>query len=188
VIPLEVPPLRARPDDITLLLEDFVERYSTRRGRDKIVFSPEALEILFNHQWRGNVRELENLVQHMSILYSGKRIYPHHLPSKFTTHLKDEDIYSSGQIPYPASQSETDISAERAALFALTAPPTPSIDFQNGPINFNELINDFETELIIKALKFTSGNKKEASRMLCLKRTTLLEKIKKKEIDGRWEE
>lgn len=188
VIPLEVPPLRARPDDITLLLEDFVERYSTRRGRDKIVFSPEALEILFNHQWRGNVRELENLVQHMSILYSGKRIYPHHLPSKFTTHLKDEDIYSSAQIPYPASQSENDISAERAALFALTAPPTPSIDFQNGPINFNELINDFETELIIKALKFTSGNKKEASRMLCLKRTTLLEKIKKKEIDGRWEE
>ena len=188
VIPLEVPPLRARPDDITLLLEDFVERYSTRRGRDKIVFSPEALEILFNHQWRGNVRELENLVQHMSILYSGKRIYPHHLPSKFTTHLKEEDMYTSGQIPYPASQSENDISAERAALFALTAPPTPSIDFQNGPINFNELINDFETELIIKALKFTSGNKKEASRMLCLKRTTLLEKIKKKEIDGRWEE
>jgi len=50
------------------------------------------------------------------------------------------------------------------------------------------LINEFETELIIEAMKFTSGNKKEASRMLCLKRTTLLEKIKKKEIEGRWED
>ena len=61
-------------------------------------------------------------------------------------------------------------------------------ELPTGPINFNELINEFETDLIINALKFTSGNKKEASRMLCLKRTTLLEKIKKKEIDGRWEE
>jgi DNA-binding NtrC family response regulator len=187
VIPLEVPPLRTRAEDIPLLLETFIERYSIGRGREKIVFTPEALDILVNHQWRGNVRELENLVQHMSILYSGKRIYPHHLPSKITAHLELEQEQVSSQI-LPACRSENDISAERAALFALSAPPTPSIDFQNGPINFNELINEFETDLIIKALKFTSGNKKEASRMLCLKRTTLLEKIKKKEIDGRWEE
>ena len=71
---------------------------------------------------------------------------------------------------------------------AFSTPPTPQINFENGPIDFNELINKFETELIIEAMKFTSGNKKEASRMLCLKRTTLLEKIKKKEIEGRWEE
>lgn len=187
VIPLEVPPLRNRPEDIPLLLDDFIKRYTAQRGRDKIAFSNEALEILFNHQWRGNVRELENLVQHMAILYSGKRIYPHHLPSKFTPHLEqdeDEPLNSQSRI----SASKNDIRNERAALFALSAPPTPSVDFQNGPINFNELINEFETDLIIKALKFTSGNKKEASRMLCLKRTTLLEKIKKKEIDGRWED
>ena len=84
--------------------------------------------------------------------------------------------------------SENDISRERAALFAPSTPPVPSINFDNGPINFNELINEFEIELIIKAMQFTSGNKKEASRMLCLKRTTLLEKIKKKEIDGSWEQ
>lgn len=188
VIPLEVPPLRGRADDIPLLLDNFIERYSTRRGRDKIVFSPESLDLLIHHQWRGNVRELENLVQHMSILYSGKRIYPHHLPSKITAHLGSEQIRSPENAVVPDQQSENDICDERAALFALSAPPTPSIDFQNGPINFNEIINEFETDLIVKALKFTSGNKKEASRMLCLKRTTLLEKIKKKEIDGRWEE
>ena len=187
VIPLEVPPLRQRPEDIPLLLENFIKRYTTERGRDKIVFSTDALEILFSHRWRGNVRELENLVQHMAILYSGKRIYPHHLPSKFTRHLvADEEVQLESQAQ-PFS-SENDIRNERAALFALSTPPTPSVDFQNGPVNFNALINEFETDLIIKALKFTSGNKKEASRMLCLKRTTLLEKIKKKEIDGRWED
>ena len=186
VIPIEVPPLRNRIDDIPLLLEEFVERYTTKRGRDKIVFSPESISILTNHAWRGNVRELENLVQHMSILYSGKRIHPHHLPPKFTPER-------TGLSPVPKTTREigdfsmNDISMERAALFAAPPPPKPSINFDNGPINFNELINEFETELIIKAMKFTSGNKKEASRVLCLKRTTLLEKIKKKEIEGKWE-
>ena len=187
VIPLEVPPLRSRSVDIPLLLDEFIKRYTADRGREKIVFSAESMDILSQHSWCGNVRELENLVQHMAILYSGKRIHPHHLPAKFTVHLETEQ-----ELPVspnqPVYQSENDIIAERAALFSLSAPPTPSVDFQNGPVNFNDLINEFETDLIIKALKFTSGNKKEASRMLCLKRTTLLEKIKKKEIDGRWEE
>jgi DNA-binding NtrC family response regulator len=145
------------------------------------------MEVLMQHSWHGNVRELENLVQHMAILYSGKRIYPHHLPAKFVA-LEEAGRQPLSNQNTPVYQSEYDISAERTALFSLSAPPTPSVDFQNGPINFNELINEFETDLIINALKFTSGNKKEASRMLCLKRTTLLEKIKKKEIDGRWDE
>ncbi len=187
VIPLEVPPLRARSEDIPLLLDEFIKRYTIDRGRDKIVFSPESMEILNQYSWHGNVRELENLIQHMAILYSGKRIHPHHLPAKFTLHLEAAGELPVNQNP-PIYRSENDISAERAALFSLSTPPTPSINFQNGPMNFNQLINEFETDLIIKALKFTSGNKKEASRMLCLKRTTLLEKIKKKEIDGRWDE
>ncbi|NNF45181.1 MAG: sigma-54-dependent Fis family transcriptional regulator [Desulfofustis sp.] len=187
VIPLEVPPLRSRSEDIPLLLSEFIKRHTVDRGRDKIVFSSESMEILSQHSWCGNVRELENLVQHMAILYSGKRIYPHHLPVKFTVHRETGVELQVSQNP-PVYRSENDISAERAALFSLSSPPTPSVDFQNGPIDFNDLINEFETDLIIKALKFTSGNKKEASRMLCLKRTTLLEKIKKKEIDGRWDE
>ena len=187
VIPLELPPLRARSGDIPLLLDEFIKRYTTARGREKIVFSPESMEILNQHSWHGNVRELENLVQHMAILYSGKRIYPHHLPAKFNPLLAaDRELPVNQNLP--AYGSVNDISAERTALFSLSSPPTPSIDFQNGPVNFNELINEFETDLILKALKFTSGNKKEASRMLCLKRTTLLEKIKKKEIDGRWDD
>jgi DNA-binding NtrC family response regulator len=187
VIPLEVPPLRDRAEDIPLLLDAFIKRYTADRGREKIVFSSDSMEILNRYSWNGNVRELENLVQHMAILYSGKRIYPHHLPAKILARLEADQEPPVNRNP-PGSQSENDISAERKALFSLSAPPTPSVDFQNGPINFNELINEFETDLIINALKFTSGNKKEASRMLCLKRTTLLEKIKKKEIDGRWDE
>jgi DNA-binding NtrC family response regulator len=67
---------------------------------------------------------------------------------------------------------------------------TPSQDatWEEGQVDFNGLINDFETQLIVQALKFTEGNKKEAARLLNLKRTTLLEKIKKKDIEGLWKD
>ncbi len=54
-------------------------------------------------------------------------------------------------------------------------------------MDFKELINDYESQLIIKAMKMTRGNKKEAAKLLNLKRTTLLEKIKKKGLQGKWE-
>ncbi len=188
VIPLEVPPLRERPSDIPLLLDTFIEQYTIRRGRDKITFSSEAIDILIKHPWNGNVRELENVVQHMSILYSGKRIHPHHLPPKFNVRQNREQTSSAPGLTGSEQHSIHDISAERAELFSQSKSAAPSVSFDSGPINFNELINEFETELIIEAMKFTAGNKKEASRMLGLKRTTLLEKIKKKRIDGCWEE
>jgi len=63
-----------------------------------------------------------------------------------------------------------------------------SLEWQEGQVDFNELINDYESQLIIKAMKITGGNKKEAAKLLNLKRTTLLEKIKKKNLQGMWEE
>ena len=58
----------------------------------------------------------------------------------------------------------------------------PEDNWPQAGIDFNALVNDFETQLIVQALKLTQGNKKEAARLLNLKRTTLLEKIKKKEL------
>ena len=188
VIPLEVPPLRQRTDDIPLLLESFTSSHTTKRGRDPITFTLKTIAILQEYEWRGNVRELENLVQHMSILYSGQPIHPHHLPEKYTRNIDLENVQITENSNIPASISEFDSSLERAELLSMPSlPPYPTIDFNNGPIDFNELINEFEKELIVKAMKQSSGNKKEAARILCLKRTTLLEKIKKKELTGLWE-
>ena len=186
VIPLEVPPLRKRTADIPVLLQKFIHSYTTKRGREKISFTPSAIEALMKCEWRGNVRELENLVQHMSILYSGGTIHPHDLPEKYTANSASA---SSPAPPVDESQSLVslyDCTREKAELFASPPSPSPDVDFSNGPVDFNHLINEFEKELIVKAMKLTSGNKKEAARILSLKRTTLLEKIKKKELNGFW--
>ena len=67
-----------------------------------------------------------------------------------------------------------------------TRPPV--VNLQDGPIDFNALIDQFETQMILQAMRMTAGNKKEAARLLNLKRTTLLEKIKKKELGQLWDD
>ena len=187
VIPLTVPPLRERSKDIPILLDEFIRRYTTKRGREPIIFTPRALSILMEYEWRGNVRELENLVQHMSILYSGKPIHPADLPDKYTVSVDLSAVPAARPELPPKQSSMLDSRMERAELLAPIRPASFQVDFGNGPVDFNNLINEYEKELILEAMKRTAGNKKEAARMLNLKRTTLLEKIKKKELTGLWE-
>ncbi|MDO9043200.1 MAG: sigma-54 dependent transcriptional regulator [Desulfocapsaceae bacterium] len=183
VIPLTIPPLKERREDIPLLLEAFIHTYSTQRGRAPLTFVPHAVTALMNYEWRGNVRELENLVQHMSILFSGMNVRIEDLPERFTIGL-DPSFFI--ELP-PASAAQQEERAEQAEAETIMTAMT-DVSWERGQVDFNELINDFERQLIIQAMKKTSGNKKEAARLLNLKRTTLLEKMKKKEIQDIWEE
>ncbi len=176
VIPLNLPPLKERIADIPLLIIAFQEKYSRQRGREPFSFSPRAMAAVTHYEWRGNVRELENLVQHMSILYSGRMLQLDDLPEKFHSVIIPTKEQNEVAQELPNSPSP-----ESFSTF-----PRP-LSWQDGQIDFNELINDFETQLIVQAMRLTEGNKKEAARILNLKRTTLLEKIKKKDIEGLWQ-
>ncbi len=176
VIPLNLPPLKNRIADIPLLVSAFQEKYSHQRGREPFTFSPPAMAAITHYEWRGNVRELENLVQHMSILYSGRMLMVEDLPEKFhNVATPAEELTEVAQELLKSSPPEE--------LSVFSHP----LSWQDGQIDFNELINDFETQLIVQAMKLAEGNKKEAARILNLKRTTLLEKIKKKDIEGLWQ-
>ena len=178
VVPLNIPTLKDRAEDIPVLIDAFLEKYAANRGRERFTFSPQAFAAISHYEWRGNVRELENLIQHMTILYSGLQVELHDLPEKFHN------------VVIPA-ESEITVTEgtfmDQAASQPSQQATTQHIAWDNGTVDFNVLINDFETQLIVQALKLTEGNKKEAARLLNLKRTTLLEKIKKKDIDGDWE-
>jgi len=183
VVPVEIPPLRERREDIPLLIDHFIQRCSRNRVPIK-GFSQAAMERLLSYPWRGNVRELENLIQHMTILHGGQVVDLPDLPPKY-----------QGQEP---AMAKTDAAAgeqpplepipEQLLLFNNPAPPAPTVLPDEG-VDFNALVNDFETELILRALRATKGNKKEAARLLHLKRTTLIEKIKKKGLkETQWKE
>ncbi|MEJ2199515.1 MAG: sigma-54 dependent transcriptional regulator [Desulfuromonadaceae bacterium] len=162
VVPLIIPPLRERKDDIPVLIEKFIQVFN--RGKKNVLkgFSPAALASLVEYPWPGNVRELENLVQRLSILHAGELVDAADLPEKYQV----DGSVSAAECPSHSKDVET------------------REDLDPETFDFNTLVSDFEDRLILRALTKTGGNKKEAARLLNLKRTTLIEKIKKKQLEG----
>jgi transcriptional regulator with GAF, ATPase, and Fis domain len=188
VIPVTIPPLRDRREDIPLLIEHFIHNLVSKRKKGLLGFDLAAMQTLTNLHWRGNVRELENLVQHMTILYNGQRVCYNDLPEKYKATQENGTPQAAGLSSAPQASVDP-AGPEQLPLFAPGAPGNQTEDnWPEDGIDFNALVNDFETQLIVQALKMTQGNKKEAARILNLKRTTLLEKIKKKELQASWTE
>jgi len=82
VIPIRIPPLRERRDDVPVLVTHFIARYNREKGRALEGIRPDALEILMRYPWPGNVRELENLVERVVVLKGSGRLEPEDLPPK----------------------------------------------------------------------------------------------------------
>lgn len=152
VVPVELPALRSRVDDLEVLLSFFAEKFAKNIGRRAVTFSDEVMRVLNAYRWPGNIRELENLVQRLSILV-------------------DADQVEIGDLP--PSYTMTDMDGESSVAGVTPLLPASGVDF-------NSLIEEFENQLIIQALERTKGNKKAAAELLNLNRTTLVEKIKKK--------
>jgi DNA-binding NtrC family response regulator len=121
------------------------------------------------------VRELENLIQRLVILHRGQRISMKELPEKYRSEHAVAMFDGHGSSPAPG------IETSAVATNSLPAPPA-GIQWGDDGIDFNTLISDFEDRLILEAISRSGGNKKEAARLLNLKRTTLIEKIKKKNL------
>lgn len=159
VIPISIPPLRERPDDIPLLVDYFNRKYTSKRGREPLAFSSDAMTCLAKFHWPGNVRELENLIERLVILTSESSVTASDLPEKFSHHARSPE-------QRPPDRSE-------AHDFAI---PEMGIDI-------NAMLGSMEKNLIVKALQKTGGVKNRAAKLLGLNRTTLIEKMKKMGID-----
>ena len=83
VVKISLPPLRERKEDIPLLIEHFIRKYSAQQGKDIVGIANEALATLMRHDFPGNIRELENIIEYAFILCEGGYIQPQHLPEPF---------------------------------------------------------------------------------------------------------
>lgn len=166
VIPITIPPLRERREDIPLLIHTFLTRFNADKKHALKGFSQETLNILCRYEWPGNVRELENLVERLVILKGSGYITPDDLPEKYLSGKQPVQVQTPVKRPAPAKTAEPD-----------TCDQLP----EEG-ICINSVVEEFENRLIMQALARTGGNKKEAALLLNLKRTTLIEKLKKKHL------
>lgn len=159
VIPLSIPPLRDRTEDIPLLIDYFNRKYAYSRGREPLKFTPDAMKCLIKFSWPGNVRELENLVERLVILTSGAFVKTADLPEKFSQY------------------------ADSKKLLIAEAPELHDIAIPEFGIDINAMVGNMERNLILKSLEKTGWVKNRAAKLLGLNRTTLIEKMKKMGID-----
>jgi DNA-binding NtrC family response regulator len=150
VIPINLPPLRDRREDIPLLVQHFLERFCREltAARPIMTVSQRAMRRLMGYSWPGNVRQLENALERAVALSGGR------------------DQIEPGDLPPDVQEAPGDDPPEEFAL------PEEGIDFQ-------EYVSRVERDLIRQSLERTGGNKGRAAQLLNLKRTTLVEKLKR---------
>lgn len=151
VIPIKIPALCERREDIPLMISYFLSKFVSADGRNNIEFDDETLELLISYDWPGNVRELENLIERLVILKGGNQIKVSDLPAKFLK-TAPQSVESYKNI----------------------------ISLPDEGVDLKQLLSDIEDSLINQALEVTNGNKNQASKLLSMNRTTLIEKMKKK--------
>lgn len=155
VVPIELPALRLRQNDISLLANYFISHFAEKFKKD-VKINDNTLQVLSSYNWPGNVRELENLSERLVVLSDSNEICLSDLPSYISNCQNDNTLQSD---------------------YILSEIPESGIDF-------NGYISKIEDKLIESALRRTNGNKKAAAELLKLNRTTLVEKIKKKNLTG----
>jgi sigma-54 specific flagellar transcriptional regulator A len=161
VFPIEVPPLRDRLEDIPLLVNELVRRIEHEK-RGSVRLSPDAIYALCQHGWAGNVRELANLVERLAILHPYGVVDAGDLPEKFRT-------------------GEGEVSGK--LMDALVGAPVTSEDLDprlpRDGLNLKEHLGCMEISYIKQALTDSGGVVAHAAKRLGMRRTTLVEKLRK---------
>ncbi len=197
VIPLHLPPLRERGGDILLLSDYFLTQFCRKKNRKKLGFSPDVEAVLQHYPWPGNVRELENIMERLSILCDGEVVQRADLPKKILEAVKDLPLSDfAPAIPAapaapavssvgdfcPPAEGITPVAAMAAVSGAGFAWPVLN-DLQKYNMNLKDFLDTIEEKLLLEALSLSAGVKNQAAELLGIKRTTLIEKLKKRNME-----
>jgi sigma-54 specific flagellar transcriptional regulator A len=193
VFPIEMPALRARLEDLPALVREFAER-NLAEGRGRLQLTQRALQALSRYSWPGNVRELANLIERLSILYDSRRCDLTDLPAKYRPAEAVEDLlrapacdaeHAAEVPPEPgAAKLEMEDTEDRDAVSMLTCNEPAAAVAQLPPqgLDLREHLYRIERDLIHQALSRSGGTVAHAARLLGLRRTTLVEKLRKFEM------
>jgi DNA-binding NtrC family response regulator len=164
VIPIALPPLRERRDDIPALMDHFLGQFFRLRG-GPVPMIPSAIRNAFMwYSWPGNVRELENLCERMALTCTAGRLDAQYLPAAMlqagAEAVRDGDHPPLSSEPAPAAQM----------------PGNNEL----SPVSLDDRLHEFETDLIGWALRVTAGNKSRAAKLLKIKRSTLGDRMSRR--------
>ena len=186
VFPIEMPSLRSRIDDLPMLVRDFSDR-NVDAGRSKVELTARALKVLSAYPWPGNVRELGNLIERLSILCPNRRVDFTDLPLKYRppsvlAQLNLDAIPDEVPQVEEADEAEESVSLDDREVISLLTEQGPTEMFVQLPaegLDLRDHLFTIERGLIQQALSRSGGTVAHAARLLKLRRTTLVEKLRK---------
>jgi two-component system nitrogen regulation response regulator GlnG len=171
VVPIRLPPLRERIDDVADLVSHFL-RAAQREGEPVKTISPDAVKLMQGYSWPGNVRELENLVRRLGALYADENI---------SREIVQSELNISDRQPAPSSSGPVDVSSavetHVAQLLREHEPKLPPAGL------YQRVLDKVEAPLIAMVLNACGGNQIKASELLGLNRNTLRKKIRAHSIE-----
>jgi sigma-54 specific flagellar transcriptional regulator A len=185
VFPLQMPSLRERLDDLPVLIEHLVQRQGHSAGR-AIQFDQSAMTCLARNRWPGNVRELANLLERLAILFPAQTIIAADLPDRYRngagagwlgSEVRIDARFEPLAAAIPAEEPETELVQEResdAVVYEMMGAELP-----RGGIDLKDHMSAIEIGLIRQALEEADGTVAGAARLLRIRRTTLVEKLRK---------
>jgi sigma-54 specific flagellar transcriptional regulator A len=163
VFPIEMPALKDRSEDIPLLIKELVTRMEHEQ-RGSVRLTPMAIAVLANYPWSGNVRELSNLMERLIIMFPYGVVDARDLPEKYRGQMKgrEDELIEAARVVQMATGSEPGV----------VRLPSEGLDLK-------EHLSQLELSLIQQALEDSNGVVAHAAKKLCMRRTTLVEKMRK---------
>lgn len=162
VVPVRLPPLRDRLSDVPLLVEHFVAKYNARLKKNIQGIEPEAMRMLVEYPWPGNIRELENVMERTILFMETPVVRLADLPPELCAKVQAERVASGGAVPLGAA--------------------LPSLGADSGTTSLKDAVREttlrLEKELIARALQETGGNVTQTAKRLKISRKSLQMKMK----------
>jgi DNA-binding NtrC family response regulator len=162
VVPIPLPPLRDRKEDIPQLVMHFAQRFAKELNREVPQFTPQSMDLLLNYSWPGNVRELEHAIERILVTCDASKIAAENLPF----------VISNAEVPTAAAASHMPAAIPRPDL-------GERLEFDQGGFDLTKLTEEIERKAIVEALRRTNGVMTEAARTLKITRRMLRYKMDK---------
>jgi DNA-binding NtrC family response regulator len=199
-IEIKIPPLRERMEDVPMLAEHFLQIYAEKYHRKDAGFSEKAYDQMLNYNWRGNVRELEHVIERAVLLTKGGKISKLNIPKNIDNAISFADISSAGKSAENNSKDDSpevtiernghgvfigndlsgDVLFEEVGKFIVDKLPEP----EEGD-GQKDVFNSIENGVVLAALKRTNGNKQAAANLLGLYRPRLYGMIKRHNLEDK---
>jgi len=172
VVPISLPPLRDRREEVPFLAQHFLNRKAREHGLYPKALHPSVDSLLMAMPWHGNVRQLENAIERAIVLSADRPVLTRADFAFLLERLPDgQEIVDA----LPPMQDFPSFNAQ-------TATPQ-SMELPSEGLDLNQVVSDVEKKLMLQSLQVTRGNKKRAAELLGLKRTTFLEKMKRLDLE-----